>query len=537
MTELLHWATGIKEWGQRLCLNRFPPLGALYKGFLCGVSLTTSCSQFRTLRLLYIPLFFCPPALLPAVKINAKGREVVYLAEGESIKLGCPYELEPQDHGPSDLDIEWTQMNSDPTNLDNVILSYNNHQVIHPGYHYLQTRGGSAAHDSRHFGNSGLQQNMVIGGSGHDCCSGLQQRVTFAIQDPSQYDASINLQDVQISDSATYECKVKKTTVATRKVTVMVLARPSNPQCSVVGKVAVGQKVTLSCSSNSGTSPLMYQWAKVTDRPFANWLSATTVKGPNPGDLIIPNLSNDHAGVYQCSVANKVGSARCVVEISFSKGKRVAFFILSKYQISCLSGRVRKASFMHRKPTKSSRVSIIVGVVLGSILFLTLLVCLIVGLICCCRKRRYKEEASQIRVDTAPPRARGGSRNSSIRSFLDFMPHNISFMQRRKYDPPREQEGTEMVSPAQEAQPVDCSGMKSEAPRGGCSTTVTTKARVHYAPSVPSSPQATSSPSAADPNNGGSCSTTSEKGRRGHPGQYGGIPVMVPAKSRDGLLV
>nr|XP_028566934.1 V-set and immunoglobulin domain-containing protein 8-like isoform X1 [Podarcis muralis] len=479
------------------------------------MSLATNCSQFRTLRLLYIPLFFCPPALLPAVKINAKGREVVYLAEGESAKLGCPYELEPQDHGSNDLDIEWTQMNSDPTNLDNVrccslvpahqILSYNNHQVIHPGYHFLQSRGGSGAHDSRQFGNSGLQQNMVMGVSGHDCCSGLQQRVTFAIQDPSQYDASINLQNVQISDSATYECKVKKTTVATRKVTVMVLARPSNPQCSVVGKVALGQKVTLSCSSNSGTSPLMYQWAKVTDHPFANWLSATTTKGPNPGDLIIQNLSNDHAGVYQCSVANKVGSARCVVEISFSK--------------------------------ESNRVSIVVGVVLGSLLFLTLLVCLIVGLICCCRKRRYKEEANQIRVDTAPPRAKGGSRNSSIRSVLDFVPHNISFMQRRKYGTPKEQEGSEMISPAQEAQPMDCSGVKSEPHRGGCSTTVTTKARVHYAPSVPSSPQATSSPSAAGPENGGSCSITSEKGRRGHPGQYGGVAVMVPAKSRDGLLV
>lgn len=59
--------------------------------------------------------------MLLAVKIKAKGREVIYLAKGESAKLGCPYELEPEDNGPDGVDIEWTRMNSDPTSLDNVV--------------------------------------------------------------------------------------------------------------------------------------------------------------------------------------------------------------------------------------------------------------------------------------------------------------------------------------------------------------------------------------------------------------------------------
>lgn len=50
----------------------------------------------------------------------------------------------------------------------------------------------------------------------------LQQRVRFAASDPSQYDASINLMNLQVSDTATYECRVKKTTMATRKVIVTV---------------------------------------------------------------------------------------------------------------------------------------------------------------------------------------------------------------------------------------------------------------------------------------------------------------------------
>lgn len=50
----------------------------------------------------------------------------------------------------------------------------------------------------------------------------LQQRVRFAASDPSQYDASITPSNLQVSDTATYECRVKKTTVATRRVIITV---------------------------------------------------------------------------------------------------------------------------------------------------------------------------------------------------------------------------------------------------------------------------------------------------------------------------
>lgn len=56
----------------------------------------------------------------------------------------------------------------------------------------------------------------------HGDLPNLQQRVHFAAPDPSQYDASINLSNLQISDAATYECRVKKTTVATRTVIITV---------------------------------------------------------------------------------------------------------------------------------------------------------------------------------------------------------------------------------------------------------------------------------------------------------------------------
>ncbi|XP_007437816.1 V-set and immunoglobulin domain-containing protein 8 [Python bivittatus] len=454
------------------------------------------------------------PALSPAVKINAKGREVIYLAKGESVKLGCPFELEPQDDGPNDLDIEWTQMNADPTNLDNVILSYHGQQVIHPGHPYLHPRGRSGSQDASRFSNPGFQQSEGGHrfGSPNNCCSGLQQRVNFAVSDPSQHDASINLQNVQVSDSATYECKVKKTTVASRKVTVMVLERPSTPQCSISGKVFLGRQVTLRCVSQSGTPPLMYRWTKIADYPLESELPPSTMAGSNPGDLLIHKLSHNHFGVYQCTVSNKVGSAWCTLELS----------------------------------PDSQLVTIIVGAVLGSLLFLVLLICLIVGLVRCCKKKQSKKESSQIRVDTAPPRPRGESRNSSLRSVLGYIPHNISFMQRRKYESPKEQEAIEMVPPNQD--PEATLGPCSPAPGSGHPSVVTTKARVHYDPKGPSYSHAKSAVSGSSnpqghesPNSGRNESAPRDRevaqGKRGHPGQYGGVPVMMPAQTREGLAI
>lgn len=64
---------------------------------------------------------FLSPALLLAVRINSKGREVLYLAKGDSVKLGCPYVLEPEDNGPQGVGIEWIQITPERTGPENVV--------------------------------------------------------------------------------------------------------------------------------------------------------------------------------------------------------------------------------------------------------------------------------------------------------------------------------------------------------------------------------------------------------------------------------
>ncbi|NXX21182.1 VSIG8 protein, partial [Podargus strigoides] len=80
--------------------------------------------------------------------------------------------------------------------------------------------------------------------------SGLQDRVTFVESDPSQYDASIRLADLQVSDTGTYKCRVKKNTIAVHEVIVTVEERPASPQCWAEGEVIEGRSVVLRCFSS-----------------------------------------------------------------------------------------------------------------------------------------------------------------------------------------------------------------------------------------------------------------------------------------------
>uniref|UniRef100_A0A674GQV5 Ig-like domain-containing protein n=1 Tax=Taeniopygia guttata TaxID=59729 RepID=A0A674GQV5_TAEGU len=234
--------------------------------------------------------------LLVAVRINGQGREVLYLAKGDSVKLGCPYVLEPEDAGPQGVGIEWIQITPERPGPENVFLSYQDHHV--------------------NYGSSGLQD-----------------RVAFVQTDPGQRDASIRVADLQESDTGTYQCRVKKNTVAVHEVIVTVQGeRPAAPQCWSEGALTEGGSVLLRCFSRGGAAPLNYQWAKVglgvflpagtlqggygpprgAQRGFGGSLSV----GRAPGDLVIRSLTVAHAGTYQCRVSNRVGYSVCQLRMA-----------------------------------------------------------------------------------------------------------------------------------------------------------------------------------------------------------------------------
>ncbi|CAL1616320.1 unnamed protein product [Knipowitschia caucasica] len=281
--------------------------------------------------------------------------------------MGCTYSPGSEDIG--ELDIEWSNVSPDMTQKDSLILSYTGGKT-----HYYGTWD-------------------------------LKDRLTFTA-DPKNGDATVSLSNIQASDTATYQCKVKKAPgVDTRKVTLVVLVPPSRPKCWVEGGEEKGSSVSLRCKSSEGSTPLSYSWT----RESGGSMPPAATQDSSTGELLIKNHTDSYVGTYACVVTNAVGSGQC------------------KYAL--------------RAYNPTNRVGVIVGAVIGALLLLLLLLLLIWLLICCCNKRRYeKERANEIREDanapescppsratsraTSRPTSRPTSRATSLRSVLSYHTHH-----------------------------------------------------------------------------------------------------------------
>ncbi|XP_029998393.1 V-set and immunoglobulin domain-containing protein 8b [Sphaeramia orbicularis] len=285
-----------------------------------------------------------------AMQITSTGPQTIQKAQGETVNLGCTYSPGSQDTG--ELDIEWSNVSPDMTQKDKLLLSY-----------------------------SGGQTHSYSDPS-------LSKRLKF-ITNPTQGDASISISDVRPSDTATYQCKVKKSPgVDMRKVTLVVMVPPSRPKCWVEGSEEKGGTVSLRCKSSQGSTPLSYSWT----RESGGAMPPTATQDPQTGELLIRNHTDSYVGTYGCVVKNAVGKEQCT-------------YALHAYN-----------------PT--NKVGVIVGAVIGALLLLLLLLLLIWLLICCCHKRRYeKEVANEIREDVTAPESRPASRNSSLRSVMGYRTH------------------------------------------------------------------------------------------------------------------
>uniref|UniRef100_A0A3Q4B7V1 Ig-like domain-containing protein n=1 Tax=Mola mola TaxID=94237 RepID=A0A3Q4B7V1_MOLML len=259
-----------------------------------------------------------------AMEVTTTGPQTIQKAQGETVSLGCTYTPGPQDTG--ELDIEWSNVSPDMTQKDQLILSY---------------MGGKTLQ----YGDPSVSSRLSFTG------------------DPTQGDASIAISRVKASDTATYQCKVKKVPgVDMRKVTLVVMVPPSAPDCWVEGGEEKGAPVSLHCRSSQGSKPLSYVWTRETGGP----MPAAATQDLQAGELLITNHTDGNVGTYACEATNAVGRARC------------------KYALHAYN------------PT--NKVGVIVGAVIGAILLLLLLLLLIWLLICCCHKRRYeKEVANEIR--------------------------------------------------------------------------------------------------------------------------------------------
>ncbi|KAM9338167.1 V-set and immunoglobulin domain-containing protein 8a [Symphorus nematophorus] len=276
------------------------------------------------------------------MQVTSMGPQTIQKAEGESVTLGCRYTPSPFDTG--ELDIEWSLVSPDTTQKDQMLLSY--------------TSGTKYVHGD------------------HALAKGL----SFAAPDPSMGDASLSISLLSPAQSATYQCKVKKSPgVDMRKVSLVVMAKPSVPKCWVEGGELVGEAASLHCKSARGSTPLTYTWRRESAGP----IPAPATQNSVTGELKISNHSQSFAGIYLCEVNNAVGAERCRINLKANK--------------------------------PPNRAAVIVGTVVGSLLLIFILLVFIWLLYWKLSSRHHyeKEFSNDIREDAPPPDSRPVSRRTN----------------------------------------------------------------------------------------------------------------------------
>ncbi|XP_056322938.1 V-set and immunoglobulin domain-containing protein 8a isoform X1 [Danio aesculapii] len=308
----------------------------------------TSLSPLSSFMILNVFILFLTAKVTVAMKVTSSGPQTMQMAQGESVTLDCTYTSGPADTG--ELDIEWSVISPDTTKKDQMIISYTG------GRRYT-------------YGDPALMKGL-----------------DFTAPDPGQGDASLSIASLTDSHAGTYQCKVKKAPgVDSRKISLVVMVRPSVPNCWVDGGGGVGEAASLLCRSDEGSAPLLYSWR----RESGGAIPADATQNSLTGELLISNLSISHTGVYSCEVSNAVGKESCRLTLQAVK--------------------------------PPNRAGVITGTVVGCLLLIMIVLLIIWLLVFRCNwNRREKEFSNEIREDAPAPESRPTSRVSSFRSGVAY---------------------------------------------------------------------------------------------------------------------
>ncbi|XP_074535841.1 CXADR-like membrane protein isoform X1 [Halichoeres trimaculatus] len=131
-------------------------------------------------------------------------------------------------------------------------------------------------------------------------------------------DASLLISDLLQADSGEYYCKVKTGgKYHWSQVNLIVLVKPSKPNCWLEGEVLEGKDVKLNCKSSDGSEPINYKWERVLDKgkSLGKLPNLALIDLKNPEIVTLRNLTMDSSGVYRCTASNDVGEENCTVPV------------------------------------------------------------------------------------------------------------------------------------------------------------------------------------------------------------------------------
>uniref|UniRef100_A0A3B4TQ83 Ig-like domain-containing protein n=1 Tax=Seriola dumerili TaxID=41447 RepID=A0A3B4TQ83_SERDU len=146
--------------------------------------------------------------------------------------------------------------------------------------------------DSENLGHMDIEWNIL-------------HRVYFTSPEHQNGIASLTITDLKLTDSGTYQCKVKKLReIVIKNFILSVMERPSMPVCYMDGEAVAGEDLRLRCRSSQGTPPMDYRWSKTSgNQKLPHTVFADTIEG----DLYLDKMTESDTVTYLCTVLSLVG--------------------------------------------------------------------------------------------------------------------------------------------------------------------------------------------------------------------------------------
>ena len=222
--------------------------------------------------------FFSREAPL-ALEITSSSMSPVYARPADSVTLSCDFTLSYQDG--ERIDIEWSLKPSDVQAEEKTVIWYAADRL-------------------------------------HDNYEPFKDRVSFMSRDPASGKASIVIRDLRVSDSGTYQCKIRKLPgYSSILIRLAVVERPSKLTCHLEGEVKINNEVALICNHKHSSLPTWYTWTKPNGYDaFSN--------DPMSGHLFLKLSTKDALGDYSCTSHSFFGTEKCNLTVSFPSSVKSA---------------------------------------------------------------------------------------------------------------------------------------------------------------------------------------------------------------------
>lgn len=219
--------------------------------------------------------FFTPLAL----EITSSSVSPVYARPSDSVTLSCHFTLSYRDV--ERIDIEWNLKPSDIQAEEKTVIWYTADRI-------------------------------------HDNYEPLKSRIHFVSRDPASGNASVVIRDLKVSDSGTYQCKIRKLPgYSSIVIRLAVVERPSELTCHLEGEVKLNNEVVLICNHKHSSLPIWYTWTK------PNGYAAFS-KNPMSGHLFLTISTEDALGHYSCTSHSFFGTEKCNLTVSFVSSMKSA---------------------------------------------------------------------------------------------------------------------------------------------------------------------------------------------------------------------